>query len=299
MISVNGVSESVSSGAAFPAANPMFQLVSLSNSSAKVSVVGGSYASGSQTLTLNVGKPVTLVNTADGTRYTIELMPQGTVATASSSGSSSGRASTTTTTTRRAKARGPVVPISPLVTARLRHEGGFGMLELLIAMVVLNVGLFALVGAFNASSVSIDRARYISAAVAVADRQMETTAGSTNCAIWLDQWLMPASGTTYANYTQGFNGTSSFTPQISYWNAGTAATAQSGRPTGWVCELLLAGEPRVVRVHRDGDLGDAAAHVDDGLAANLGSLARDAAVSSTNCSTTVSSTPCPVKPTRR
>src|SRR3954470_12810952 len=95
VIAVNGVSESVSSGAAFPASNPMFQLVSLSNGSARLSVVGGSYASGSQTLTVNVGKPVTLVNTADGTRYTIELMPQGTVATASSSGSGS----TTTTTT--------------------------------------------------------------------------------------------------------------------------------------------------------------------------------------------------------
>jgi hypothetical protein len=99
VIAVNGVSESVSSGAAFPASNPMFQLVSLSNSSAKVSVVGGSYASGSQTLTVSVGKPVTLVNTADGTRYTIELMPQGTVATASSSGSASGSGTTTTTTT--------------------------------------------------------------------------------------------------------------------------------------------------------------------------------------------------------
>src|SRR3954468_6673055 len=99
VIAVNGVSESVSSGAAFPAANPMFQLVSLGNSSAKVSVVGGSYASGSQTLTISVGKPVTLVNTADGTRYTIALMPQGTVATASSSGSTPSSGTTTTTTT--------------------------------------------------------------------------------------------------------------------------------------------------------------------------------------------------------
>jgi hypothetical protein len=77
----------------------MFQLVSIGNKSAKVSVVGGSYASGSQTLTVNVGKPVTLVNTADGTRYTIELMPQGTVATSSSSGSTSSSGTTTTTTT--------------------------------------------------------------------------------------------------------------------------------------------------------------------------------------------------------
>jgi hypothetical protein len=91
----------VSSGAAFPAANPMFQLVSLTSKSAKVSVVGGSYASGSQTLTISVGKPVTLVNTADGTRYTIELMPQGTVATgagASAGSSGSGGSSPATTT---------------------------------------------------------------------------------------------------------------------------------------------------------------------------------------------------------
>ena len=56
----------------------MFQLVSLSASTARVSVVGGSYASGSPTLTLKVNKPVTLVNTADGTRYTLTLQPQGT-----------------------------------------------------------------------------------------------------------------------------------------------------------------------------------------------------------------------------
>jgi serine/threonine-protein kinase len=99
VIAVNGVSESVTSGAAFPAANPMFQLVSLTNGSAKVSVVGGSYASGSQTLTIKVGKPVTLVNTADGTRYTVELMPQGTVATSSGSSTASGSSTTPTTTT--------------------------------------------------------------------------------------------------------------------------------------------------------------------------------------------------------
>ena len=83
MISVNGVSESVSSGGNFPATNPMFQLVSISTSTARVTVVGGSYANGSPTLTLKVNKPVTLVNTADGTRYTLTLQPQGTVASGS------------------------------------------------------------------------------------------------------------------------------------------------------------------------------------------------------------------------
>ena len=37
-------------------------------------------------MTLTVNKPVTLQNTADGTRYTLVLMPQGTVATAAPAG---------------------------------------------------------------------------------------------------------------------------------------------------------------------------------------------------------------------
>jgi hypothetical protein len=80
VISVNGTSESVLSGSNFPAASPVFQLLSLTATTAKISVVGGSYASGAGALTLKVNKPVTLVNTADGTRYTILLMPQGTQA---------------------------------------------------------------------------------------------------------------------------------------------------------------------------------------------------------------------------
>ncbi len=85
VISVNGVSESVTSGGNFPAANPLFQLVSLTASVARVSVVGGTYANGAPTLTLRVNKPVTLANTADGTRYTLTLQPQGTIAGGSTS----------------------------------------------------------------------------------------------------------------------------------------------------------------------------------------------------------------------
>jgi len=98
VISVNGSSEMVMTGANFPAATPMFQLMSLTDTTAKVAVAGGSYASGASTLTLTVNKPVTLVNTADGTRYTLELYPQGTAApTGPTSSPSSG--STTTDTT--------------------------------------------------------------------------------------------------------------------------------------------------------------------------------------------------------
>jgi hypothetical protein len=109
VISVNGVSESVSTGGIFPTANPnaatngLFDLVSLTSKTAVISVVGGSYASGSQTLTLTVNKSVTLVNTADGTRYTILLYAQGTAvptaSTSSGSSSSSGATSSPATTT--------------------------------------------------------------------------------------------------------------------------------------------------------------------------------------------------------
>jgi len=97
VISVNGSGELVAAGANFPAANPMFQLVSLTDTTAKVAVAGGSYASGASALTLKVNVPVTLVNTADGTRYTLELYPQGTAAPTGSS-SSSGTTTTTDTT---------------------------------------------------------------------------------------------------------------------------------------------------------------------------------------------------------
>jgi hypothetical protein len=97
VISVNGSSESVVSGSNFPAASAVFQLLSLTATTAKISVVGGSYASGAGTLTLRVNKPVTLVNTADGTRYTLLLMPQGTQASVSG-GAAAAPAPTTTTT---------------------------------------------------------------------------------------------------------------------------------------------------------------------------------------------------------
>ena len=61
-----------------------------------------------------------------------------------------------------------------------------GLIELLIAMVILNVGLFAVVGVFNGATVAMGRAATVSAASAVADKQIEIYRSLTNCAIWLD-----------------------------------------------------------------------------------------------------------------
>jgi hypothetical protein len=85
VISVNGTLYQVPAGTDFPQASesdptvvPLFHLVSLGSRSAKISIVGGSYANGAKTVTLKQNKPVTLMNTADGTRYTLVLKPQGT-----------------------------------------------------------------------------------------------------------------------------------------------------------------------------------------------------------------------------
>lgn len=73
VISVNGVKETVKVGDNFPSSQPFFHLVSVGAHSAKISIAGGSLANGAATVTLQEGKPLTLMNTTDGTRYTLVL----------------------------------------------------------------------------------------------------------------------------------------------------------------------------------------------------------------------------------
>ena len=76
-ISVNGNTESVAVGAEFPASSPTFVLVSLTKNSAKIGIAGGSLEGSKQTVTLKKGVPLTLMNTADGTRYVLRLVSVG------------------------------------------------------------------------------------------------------------------------------------------------------------------------------------------------------------------------------
>jgi hypothetical protein len=76
-ISVNGNTESVAVGAQFPASSPTFVLVSLTKNSAKIGIAGGSIQGDKQTVTLKKGVALTLMNTADGTRYVLRLVKVG------------------------------------------------------------------------------------------------------------------------------------------------------------------------------------------------------------------------------
>ncbi len=69
---------------------------------------------------------------------------------------------------------------------RLRSEGGFGLIELLMAMVMLNVGILAIVASYNSGIFALNRASRISTAAALADSQMELYRALTYSAIGLD-----------------------------------------------------------------------------------------------------------------
>jgi hypothetical protein len=74
VISVNGSSQTVAIGGQFPTASPTFVLRSVGRKRAKIGIVGGSYSDGSQAVTLTLGKKLTLMNTADGSRYVLILV---------------------------------------------------------------------------------------------------------------------------------------------------------------------------------------------------------------------------------
>jgi hypothetical protein len=104
VISVNGTLMSVTVGTDFPSTSPLFHLISLTMTTAKISIAGGSYSSGVSAVTLHANKPVTLMNTADGSRFTLILKPQGTAAPSDTGGTSTTSTTTTTTTTPSAPA---------------------------------------------------------------------------------------------------------------------------------------------------------------------------------------------------
>jgi hypothetical protein len=73
-LQVNGKVQTVRVGASFPSSNPLFRLVSVAHGVVRIGIANGSYSSGAQTVTLTSGRSLTLVDTADGVRYTIKLV---------------------------------------------------------------------------------------------------------------------------------------------------------------------------------------------------------------------------------
>jgi hypothetical protein len=74
-LEVNGKATPLAVGDTFPASDPAFKVVEVVDStSIKIGLVSGSFSEGVDTITLQVGKPVTLISQPDGARYTLKLV---------------------------------------------------------------------------------------------------------------------------------------------------------------------------------------------------------------------------------
>ena len=85
------------------------------------------------------------------------------------------------------------------VAARLRREEGFGLVELLIAMLVMALGIMAIVAGFSSGMVALSNASRTGTAGTLADKQMEAYRALpyTSIALRLAPSLGAAPDTTY------------------------------------------------------------------------------------------------------
>jgi type II secretory pathway pseudopilin PulG len=79
----------------------------------------------------------------------------------------------------------------------LRRESGSLLVELLIAMTVLAVALFAFLGVFTSGTVSIRRAARVATATTLADGRLELYRAATYASIGLDATALPATDSVY------------------------------------------------------------------------------------------------------
>jgi hypothetical protein len=80
VITVNGgPPQKIKIGEDFPLPpfDPIFHLVAVTRKAARISIAGGSLSDGRATVTVRKGRPLTLMNTADGTQYELRLLWTG------------------------------------------------------------------------------------------------------------------------------------------------------------------------------------------------------------------------------
>ena len=76
-ISINGEVHELSVGDKFPQTDPAFELVAVATGQVTIGLANGSFSSGVQTITLDLGKSVTLISQPDGARFTLKLVSVG------------------------------------------------------------------------------------------------------------------------------------------------------------------------------------------------------------------------------
>ena len=83
------------------------------------------------------------------------------------------------------------------MSSRTRSEQGFALVEMLIAIVVINIGLLAILLALTSGAAALRRAADTSTASAVADKQLERYRALAFASIYLDTTSLAATDSTY------------------------------------------------------------------------------------------------------
>jgi Tfp pilus assembly protein PilV len=113
---------------------------------------------------------------------------------------------------------------------RLRSQEGFGLIELLMAMVMLNIGILAIVASFNSGIVTLNRASRTSTAAALADQQMELYRAIPYASIALDSTQLAAVDNTYkCDSALGASCPNSTSSEVTTTCTGTANECNSSR----------------------------------------------------------------------
>ena len=116
---------------------------------------------------------------------------------------------------------------------RLADDRGFGLVELLIAMTVLSVGVFAIVAAYTSTTASLVRASRTATAGVLADKQLELYRAVTYAEIRLVSSSVPTSGdyvtdTAYPGSLAALH-TGTCSPVTDVCNAARTVTGPDGR----------------------------------------------------------------------
>jgi Tfp pilus assembly protein PilV len=117
------------------------------------------------------------------------------------------------------------------VIQRLRSQNGFMLIEMLAAIVIINVGLLVMLLALNSGVVTLRRSAQASTASAVADMQLERYRAFTYSSIYLDTTSLASVDSTYtsdSNYsTSQINQTCS--PLVAACTPSQTVTGPDGR----------------------------------------------------------------------
>lgn len=92
---------------------------------------------------------------------------------------------------------GSIQAAASSVSRRLSRTGGFGLVELLIAMTILTIGLSAIMATFESGVIATRRASRTLTATALAASQLELYRALTYSVIALDQTAVNATDSTY------------------------------------------------------------------------------------------------------